>query len=348
MARPRWILRLQAIMWRTLMGIGMFLHRLPPPCPPSPAFVKDIVPTVSPREGIIRLLFYTPKDYLTQKSGKRYPLVVNFHGGGFTIGTSSDDARWARAVVEQVGAVVVSVDYRLAPEHPFPTAVEDGVDAILHLADHAEEYGIDAHHIAIGGFSSGGNMAFTVPMKLQQVRQLMGNRDSYLPETGGERERLKSTPGRLEKRFDCEVVASVAWYPSVDFSRPRAERKATNIRPDQELSKMFSDLFDSSYLYPPGGDMSDPFLSPAVAPDEVLRGLPNDIIVYTCEFDGLLVEGRKFSERLQKDIGKNVVYTMVEGVPHGWDKAPNPLKWTPGVDQHYTKACTELNRVFGA
>ncbi len=328
------------------MGVGMVLHRLPPPIPHPPAFVRDIVTTVSPQKGTIRLLFYTPKDYSRRGDNKRYPVVVNFHGGGFTIGTSSDDARWARAVVEQVGALVVSVDYRLAPENPFPTAVEDGVDAILYLADHAEALGIDAHRIAVSGFSSGGNMAFTVPMKLQQVRQLMGNRISPLPERGGERERLKSTPGRLEKRIDCEVVALVAWYPSVDFSKPRAERKATNIRPDQELSKVFSDLFDSSYLYPPGGDMSDPFLSPGVAPDEVLRGLPNKIIVYTCEFDGLLVEGRKFSERLQNDIGKNVIYTMVEGVPHGWDKAPNPLVWTPGVDQHYTKACFELKRVF--
>lgn len=61
----------------------------------------------------------------------------------------------------------------------------------------------------------------------------------------------------------------------------------------------------------------------------------------------LLCEGEKFKERLiSEEIGKNVVYVMVEGVPHGWDKAPNPIKPTPGVKEHYLRACKELRRVF--
>jgi acetyl esterase/lipase len=92
---------------------------------------------------------------------------VNFHGGGFTIGQASDDARWADAVVRNCNAVVVCVEYRLAPKYPHPTAVEDGVDAILYLIANAEQLGIDPDRIAVSGFSAGGNMAFTVPMKLQ-------------------------------------------------------------------------------------------------------------------------------------------------------------------------------------
>jgi hypothetical protein len=62
----------------------------------------------------------------------------------------------------------------------------------------------------------------------------------------------------------------------------------------------------------------------------------------------LLDEGRAFRDRLTSpEIGKNVVYKMIEGVPHGWDKAPNPWKPTPGVREHYLRACKELRRVFG-
>jgi acetyl esterase/lipase len=98
-----------------------------------------------------------------------FPVLVNFHGGGFTIGSAGDDARWADAVCRYVNAVVVSVEYRLAPEHPFPTAVEDGVDAILYIIANAVELGIDPTRIAVSGFSAGGNMSFTVPLKLQDV-----------------------------------------------------------------------------------------------------------------------------------------------------------------------------------
>jgi hypothetical protein len=62
----------------------------------------------------------------------------------------------------------------------------------------------------------------------------------------------------------------------------------------------------------------------------------------------LLDEGQAFRDRLSSpEIGKNVVYKMIEGVPHGWDKAPNPWKPTPGVREHYLRACRELRRVFG-
>lgn len=70
--------------------------------------------------------------------------------------------------------------------------------------------------------------------------------------------------------------------------------------------------------------------------------------MHTCEWDMLLDEGRIFSERLQTpEIGKHVTYRMIENVPHGWDKAPNPWKPTPGVREHYLRACKEMRRVFG-
>jgi acetyl esterase/lipase len=236
------------------MGIGMTLHRMAPPCPPPPSFRRSIRATVSPRKGRFDLQFYVPKDYYAHKEqkDKRYPVVVNFHGGGFTLGTAHDDARWSWTVVEEVGAVVVSVDYRLAPEHPFPTAVEDGVDAILYLARHADELLLD----------------------------------------------------------------------------------------------VFTKLFDESYLQPPTLDMTNPFLSPGVAPAHMLAALPDDIVLFTCERDMLLAEGERLRDRLRDEMGKNVSYHMVPGVPHGWDKAPNPLRETPGVKEHYLTACRELKRML--
>ena len=147
------------------MEIGMILNRLAPPRPPSPAFSRSIPTTISPRSGQLTIKFYTPPSYRSAKKlqdkDTRFPVVVNFHGGGFTLGSATDDARWAACVVEQTGAVVASVDYRLAPEFPFPTAVEDGVDAVLYVARCAEELWLDPNRIAISGFSCGGNLAFT-------------------------------------------------------------------------------------------------------------------------------------------------------------------------------------------
>lgn len=95
--------------------------------------------------------------------------------------------------------------------------------------------------------------------------------------------------------------------------------------------------------------MDSPYLSPGVAPTALLKNaLPHEIIMHTCEWDMLLDEGQAFRDRLTSpEIGKNVVYKMIEGVPHGWDKAPNPWKPTPGVREHYLRACKELRRVFG-
>jgi putative ergosteryl-3beta-O-L-aspartate hydrolase len=119
------------------MDIGMSLHQLAPPMAPNPSRTITIpieTATAGVHSQTIELLFYFPEDY--EHSLKKWPVVINFHGGGmsyclnvpvqikrtvasigFTIGRPSDDARWARALVEYAGSVVVSVGYRLAPEY---------------------------------------------------------------------------------------------------------------------------------------------------------------------------------------------------------------------------------------
>ena len=144
---------------------------------------------------------------------------------------------------------------------------------------------------------------------------------------------------------EIKITAIVAWYPSTDYTNTREQRRETCTRRDQELSAVFTELFDESYLQPLTMDMGSPYLSPGVASEDILSGLPDNIIMYTCEWDMLLDEGERMKARLE-DISKHVEYRMVPEVPHGWDKAPNPIALTPGVREHYLEACRELSRIF--
>ena len=271
--------------------------------------------------------------------------------GGFTLGNATDDCRWCQTVVEEVGAVVVSVDYRLAPECPFPTAVEDGADAILWLVNHANQLNLDPDNIAVSGFSSGANMCFTVPLRLLEEleMQMARGEDHRKSVVLGQRPPLQKafSDGRIlvKARQEIRVKAVCSWYPPTDYTRTRAQRRATCSRLDQQLPAVFTELFDESYLQPPTMDMADPYLSPGVAPMHMLAGMPEEVIMFCCEWDMLLKEGEEFRDKL-RSLGKTVHYHMVPGVPHGWDKAPNPLRVTPGVREQYLKACKELKRLL--
>ncbi|KZF23949.1 alpha/beta-hydrolase [Xylona heveae TC161] len=332
MPSSRWFLHLQAIWWRMLMTWGMYLHRVAPPKPPKPAFSKRIETTISSWPGKITLFFYTPENYVQRPPGKKYPVIVNFHGGGFTLGSATDDARWADVVIKHIDAVFVSVDYRLGPGYPFPTAVEDGADAVLWLAEHAEELGLDAQKMAMTGFSAGGNLSFTVPLKLAEQVQIVAQQSSDGSKT-------------FVEQPNYNIRAIVAWYPATDATRSRAFRRSRNPRPDKHIPTFLTNLFDEAYL-PPEEQRGDPCLSPGVAPDEILAQLPNDIAIYACEWDMLLEEAQVFSDRLQNGVGKRVKFATVQGVQHAWDKSPNPWFMRHVVDDLYQSACMDLSKVL--
>ncbi|KAI5843320.1 Alpha/Beta hydrolase protein [Morchella snyderi] len=331
MARPRWTLHAEALFWRTLMDAGMRLHRLAPPAPPAPSFTLTIPSTLSATPGAIPIVVYTPATYAARTPAHRYPLLINFHGGGFTLGRATDDSRWAAAVTAQVGAVVASVDYRLAPEHPFPTPVDDGADAILYLLSHAAELAVDPDNVGVSGFSAGGNMAFTTLLRYEAALALA--------QGGG---------GGVQQRRCGRVRVVAAWYPSTDFTASRDLRRGTNTRPDKELPRLFTRLFDACYLYPPGGvALDDPLLSPGVARAEVLAGaLPGEVLLWTCEWDELAAEGERFRARL-REVGKRVGGRVVRGTAHAWDKSPTPVAGDAVREEVYKEACGELRRVFG-
>ena len=336
------------------MQIGMFLHRLAPPQPEAPDFSVTIPARISKMKGKFDLKFYVPEGYEeNRKKGtdKKYPCVVNYHGGGFTLGRAHDDARWTNTVRKQVGAVVVSVNYRLAPEHPFPTAVEDGADAVLYLAKHAQKYHIDPDRMALSGFSSGGNMTLTVPILLQnEVPDRIGpdeSQEGLVQRSKPVHTNTDSSVTTIVKERDMPNIRGViSFYPPTDYTQTREQRRATNAAKDQQISAIFTELFDDSYLHPPTLDLANPLLSPGQAPTEMLADLPHNIVIIACEYDMLLAEAEKFRDRLKAETQKDVTFYVVPEVPHAWDKAPNPLKTPDSAKKYYNKACDELKEMF--
>ncbi|KAJ5819894.1 hypothetical protein N7474_005485 [Penicillium riverlandense] len=331
----RWWLRVQAVIWRSLMGIGMFLHDLAPPRPRRPQFTRTVKSDLHGHTVVLH--FYCPPDYAQQRRlGHRYPVAVNFHGGGFTLGSATDDGRWANCVVQEVGAVVVSVGYRLAPEHPFPAAVDDGVDALLYLAAHAGELGLDVSRVALSGFSAGGNLSVTVPLRLHgrvstQVKERLG--------------RSESTQQLVDQTNDLRIVALFCWYPILDFQESRDHRRAMSNNPNKTLPTFFTNLFDESYL-PDLADRASPFASPVYASDsDLAEALPHDVYLFICEWDMLMKEGQSFVRRLE-GLGKRVRSMMIEKVVHAWDKSPNPFRDQDSIDVLYRDACADMKAIF--
>lgn len=342
----------QAMVWRLLMSIGMFFHTVGLSRPPRPSFIRRI--PFDTRGRSVNLYFYCPPSYFTYMQNRRshtltshssvptrpFPVVVNFHGGGFTIGTAMDDAFWAKCVLQEADAVFVSVEYRLAPEHPFPAAVDDGVEALLYLAAHASELGIDASRVALTGFSSGGNLAFTVSLRLQDRIKNEATSDIINIDTfDSTLDLVHSNQGNLQ------IVALFSWYPLLDFVASRAHRRAASVIPGKTMPSFLTTLFDESYL-PDHEQRSSPFASPERAADEMLnKALPHDIFLYTCEWDMLLGEGQRFVRRLE-NMGKKVRAMMVEKVPHAWDKSPNPFRNQSQINFIYSAACQEMKTIF--
>ncbi|KAK6343764.1 hypothetical protein TWF730_011351 [Orbilia blumenaviensis] len=285
---------------------------------------------------------------LRRTQNSRYPVFVNFHGGGMSIGSGTDDARWAKDVMQQLGAIVVSVEYRLAPEHTFPTAVQDSVDAILYLVDNAEELCLDKDRIVLSGFSSGGNLAFTAPILLEQLRRQQmlasesGTEEQFVDEFGVPVSKLPA--GYLLPDFTIKAI--IAWYPSVDFTQTRHERRYTNPHPEVSMPGAMSSMFDTGYIFNShlsAYESAHPLLSPGTAPTELLdAAMPPRVVIYTCQFDALQKEGELFAIRLREELGREVKFRMVEGVTHAWDKMPNPI-WPPDrIEDVYKDACDSI------
>jgi putative ergosteryl-3beta-O-L-aspartate hydrolase len=300
-------LYLQVYLFRVLQQINSYLDRyVTSPKVLSHTFTVSIPSELSKHPGNITLYFYTPPGYKRPEGGtplkKEYPLIINFYGGGFTIGHAHDDARWATALLKDVNVIFVSVNYRRAPRYPQPTAVGDSVDALRWLWAHADEYGIDRARTVLTGFSAGGNLTLATPLRHYAERQ---NEDSNASSRDG------------------KVSGVIAFYPVVNMTIPRQAKYDSNpIAKEKGSLPLWAYLmFDASYHKRSSHESRGTInLSPALAPSDLLKNaLPQKIAMYSCEYDVLLVETEHFRKEL-KALGKTVGGYMVSSVPHGFDK----------------------------
>jgi acetyl esterase/lipase len=214
----------------------------------------------------------------TPEGSMRPPLpgLVYFHGGGFVIGSIDVYDGVCRMLANASGCLVVSVDYRLAPEHKFPAAVEDGFAAVTWVAAHAELLGIDARRLVVAGDSAGGNLAAVVC----QLAKAAGG-----------------------PRIALQVLLC---------ARTDAGADTASLRQFAEgylLEKASIDWFADHYG---AHDIVDPRLSPLRAAD--VSGLP-PAHIHTAEFDPLRDEGKAYADRLAAS-GVAVKYTCHAGMIH--------------------------------
>jgi len=201
------------------------------------------------------------------------PAVVYFHGGGFFGGSVKTVENPCRFLAERAGAVVISVDYSLAPEHPFPRPLEDCWDAVKAVHEQAASLGIDVRWIAVAGDSAGGNLAAACSILDRQEPRLIAAQLLIYPVVDLRSEEEGHLPWS-EDEYEVKAFHDLVW------GSIRGLRDA-------------GPFLDKMYLA--GHSGTDPLASPLVHP--VLSDFPPTLVV-TAEFDFLRVEGEEFARRL--------------------------------------------------
>ncbi len=227
---------------------------------------------------VVPLRVYRPRG-----TGDRdLPVVLNFHGGGWVSGDARQSEWWCSKVAAGAGIAVVSVDYRLAPEHPFPTPVEDCYAATAWVVDHAEELQVDASRIAVMGDSAGGNLAAAVSLIARD-------------------------------RGGPPIAAQVLIYPCVELVRGFPSEVENAHGP--VLTKAAMDLY--SRYYRDGSDGTHPYASPLRAEH---ANLPRALI-QTAQHDPLRDQGVAYAAALRA-AGVPVRLTNYEHAVHGYASMP--------------------------
>jgi acetyl esterase len=219
------------------------------------ASVRDLLVDAEPP---LRARHYAPIEV-----GGPQPLLVYYHGGGFTYGDLDTHDGVCRLLCRHGGFNVLAIDYRLAPEHPFPAAVEDARSALRWAFANAARMGTDPRRVGVAGDSAGGNLAAV-------VSQLAAHDGGPAP------------------------ALQVLIYPATDFTRRRRSRELFSegfLLTDPEM-----DWFETNYLGPQRTHAPDPRASPLLAPD--LSGLAPALVI-TAAFDPLRDEGEEYARALQ-------------------------------------------------
>jgi acetyl esterase len=234
----------------------------------------------------IRVRVYTPK------SEGPFPVVVFFHGGGWVACTLETHDPYCRALATEASVVVVSVDYRLAPEHKFPAGLEDCFAATEWVLAHVGELGGDVSQVMVGGDSAGGTMATVVALLLRD----------------------KSVSG---------LAGQILLYPVTAYYDPPTGSYLENSE-GYGLTRKGMMWFWDHYLNDKS-EAKDFRVAPLLAPS--LAGLPRAFVV-TAEYDVLRDEGQAYAKRLA-EAGVEVTEVFAEGMNHGFAASANEFPFLP-------------------
>jgi acetyl esterase/lipase len=229
----------------------------------------------------VRVLVYVPKE-----APRPLPALVWIHGGGYVLGSPDADGLQIKTLVSQLGCVVVSVDYRLSPESPFPAGVEDCYAALQWTHAQARELGVDRARVAIGGASAGGGLAAALALLARD-------------------------------RAEVQVAFQVLLVPMLD------DRTATAPDPHPFVGEFVwtpaNNLFGWTALLgrAPGGEGVSPYAAPARA--ESLAGLP-PAYISTGSLDLFLEEDMEYARRLVR-AGVPTELHVYPGAYHGFSRA---------------------------
>ncbi|MEB4208338.1 alpha/beta hydrolase [Mycobacterium sp. 94-17] len=239
---------------------------------PMPIETREI--TIPVASGAIAATLYSPED-VPGPSG----LLVYFHGGGFSVGSRLSHDPVARYLAAHAGVRVLSVEYRRAPEHQFPTAADDALAAFEYAHSHAGELAADPHRIGVGGDSAGGNLAAV-------------------------------TAQQAARRGGAVPVFQMLMYPATDFSTRRPSRDL--FAHGATFTDRNIDWVMANYI-PPQTDPTDPRLSPLCGD---VAGVP-PAYVATAGFDPVRDDGEAYADKLRA-AGIPVALTRQADLPHGY------------------------------
>ena len=228
--------------------------------------------TLDTDAGAVRVRVFTPE------ADVPVPIMMYFHGGGYVKGGLDETDAFCRRLARTTSNVVVSVDYRLAPEHPYPAALDDAYHSSLWAYENAETLGGTRVSFSMCGESAGGNLAAVVCLLARSGEKI-------------------------------EISRQVLLQPVVDFtlSFPSIEMPASEcLVPREDLAWYYEEYYD--------GDIRDFRVSPIFADD--LSGLPPALII-TAEHDTLRDEGEAYADRLRSS-GVPTEYSCYSGMIHGF------------------------------
>lgn len=218
------------------------------------------------REGLTHIFILKAKERT-----ENCPVYINIHGGGYVRGHEHRETIFSSRIVSDIKGIGIDIDYRLAPEYPFPVAFNESYDVVKWVFDNAVMLGIDSRKVIVGGHSAGGNLTAAIAMKAQ--------------ETG-----------------DFHMLLQIMNYPATDNVTDPAKRQgaAENVLPPDRIRTFMTLYTDDNQE-----TANSPYVSMLFAPDSLLQGLP-DALIITAGRDSFRFEGEQYGARL---VANGVVVT---------------------------------------